>query len=223
MSSAITFSAADDVEGLEKFIAIVIAFGRLSLRDNRILHDLGNGKLFHDNERLPKSKLPPKRLQIQEGNQLVLGGNRKRKPFTLTYSKVISHEPSLAGRATAVLHATSPEWKNVDLVVKISWPGSGRVPEDKLVDEAIKQTKKTDRWAIKHLPRVLFAQDVAFESDLTNEKVARLFDNVRLVNGEYKYERCTLRIIIQERLHPLETLTSVKDVGQVLLDTGCGM
>ena len=153
----------------------------------------------------------------------MFGGNRKRKPFTLTYGKVISHEPSLAGRATAVLHATSPEWKNVDLVVKISWPGSGRVLEDKLVDEAIKQAKKTGRWAINHLPRVLFAQDAAFESDSTNEKVARLFDNAKFVNGEYKYEQRTLRIIIQERLHPLETLTSVKDVGQVLLDAGCGM
>ena len=222
VSSAIAFSTADDVEGLNKLIAIVIAFGRLSLRDNGILHELGDGKLFLDNEELPKSEPPPTSVQIQEGNQLEFRRNKTAEPFTLTYGEVISHEPSLAGRATAVLHATSPEWEDVDLVVKISWPGSGRVPEDKLVDQAIRQAKRTDRWAINHLPKVLFAQDVAFVSDSTNEKVARLFDNAKFVNGGYKYERRTLRIIIQERLYPLETLTSVKDVGQVLLDAGCG-
>ena len=225
MSSAIAFSTADDVEGLDKFIAIVIAFGRLSLRDSGILHDLKDGKLFRDNEKLPKSKPPPNTVRSQEGNQLEFGGNKTTKPFTLTYGKVISHDPSLARRATAVLHATSQKWKNLDLVVKISWPSSGRAPEDKLVDQAITRAKGAvvDRWAINHLPRVLFAQDVAFESDSTNEKVARLFDNAEFVNREYTYERRTLRIIIQERLYPLKTLTSVKDVGQVLLDAGCGM
>ena len=119
------------------------------------------------------------------------GGNKTTKLFTLAYSEVISHELSLTGWARAVLHTASPEWKDIDLVAKISWPGSGRVPENKLVDKAIKQAKKTDRWAINHLPRVLFAQGVAFESDSTNEKIARLFYNAKFVNGEYKYERHT--------------------------------
>ena len=37
-----------------------------------------------------------------------------------------------------------------------------------------------------------------------------------------EYERRTLRIVIQERLHPLKTLTDVKDIAQVLVDVACG-
>ena len=77
------------------------------------------------------------------------------------------------------------------------------------------------KWAVNHLPRVLFAHDVVFDPDSTQEKVASLFDDAEFVDEEYKYERRTLRIIIQERLYPLETLTNVKDIGQVLVDIAC--
>ena len=225
VSSAIAFSPKDDIEGVDKFIAIVIAFGRLSLQNNGILHGLHGGRLFQDNEKLPKSKLPSKATRIQEGNTLVFGGNGKKRGFTVTYGEVISHEPSLAGRATAVLQATSPRWWKQDLIVKISWPGSGRVAEDRLVDKAVKKAEgsRGDKWAVKHLPRVKFSRDIAFGSDSTNRKVARLFHKAEFFNGEYEYEQRTLRIIVQERLYPLKTLTSARDVGQVLLDAGCGM
>ena len=223
MSSAIDFSTSSRTDGLDKFIAIVIAFSRLSLRDNGILHNLHNGKLFEDNENLPTSKPAQGTVQIQEGNKLEFGGDKKTKPFTLTYGEVISHEPSLAGRSTAVLHAKSPRWKGIDLVVKISWPGSDRVAENEFLEEATKKAKATaaDEWALNHLPQVLFAQDVVFDSDSTHEKVASLFDDAEFVNGEYTYERRTLRIIIQERLYPLKTLTNVRDIAQVLLDVAC--
>jgi len=223
VSSAINFSVSDRTGGLDKFIATVIAFGRLSLRDNGILHNLHNGKLFQDNEGLATSKLAQGMVRMQEGNKLEFGGDGKTEPFTLTYGEVISHEPSLAGRSTAVLHAKSPRWEDVELVVKISWPGSDRVAENEFLDEAIKKAKSTaaDEWALNHLPQVLFAQDVVFDSDSTQEKVASLFDDAEFVNGEYTYERRTLRIIIQERLYPLKTLTNVKDIAQVLLDVAC--
>jgi len=71
-------------------------------------------------------------------------------------------------------------------------------------------------------PPVLFAQDVVFDPYSTHERVASLVDNSEFVNEEYKYERRTLGIIIQERLYPLMTLTNVKDITQVLLDVACG-
>ena len=224
MSSAINFSATDRAGGLDRFIAIIIAFSRLSLRDNGILHNLHNGKLFRDNENLPISNLVRGAVRVQEGNKLEFGGDEDTGPFTLTYGEVISHEPSLAGRSTAVLHAKSPKWKNLDLVIKISWPGSERVPENAFLGKAIKKAKSTPEgeWALNHLPRVLFAQDVVFDEDSTLEKVASLFDGAEFVGGKYKYEKRTLRIIIQERLHPLMTLTNVKDIAQVLLDVMCG-
>ena len=222
VSSAINFSMCDRTGGLDKFIAIVIAFSRLSLRDNGILHDLHDGKLFRDNGNLLTSKIAHVAVRIQEGNKLEFGGDERTQPFILTYGEVISHESSLAGRSTAVLHATSPRWKDTDLVVKISWPGAERVAENVFLDEAVKKAKSTaGKWALNHLPQVLFAQDVVFDSDSTHEKVASLFDNAEFVDEEYKYERRTLRIIIQERLHPLKTLTKAKDIAQVLLDVAC--
>ena len=223
ISSAINFSVTDCAGGLDKFIAIVIAFSRLSLQDNGILHNLHDGNLFRDNENLPISDLAHGAIRTQEGNKLEFGGDEKTGPFTLTYGQVISHEPSLAGRSTAVLHAQSPKWKDVDLVVKISWPGSERIVENSFLDEAVNKAESapTEKWALDHLPQVLFAQDIVFDSDSTHEKVASLFDDAEFVGEEYKYERRTLRIIIQEQLYPLETLTNVKDVAQVLLDVLC--
>jgi len=224
VSCALSFSESDQENGLDKFIAIVIAFGRLTLCDNGILHNVHNGKLFSDNEKLATSRVAKGAVQMQKGNQLVFGGDGETDPFVLTLGEVISHEPSLAGRSTAVLHAESPKWKGAHLVVKISWPGSNREAEHKFLEVATLKAGDTtkDKWALKHLPHVLYAQDVVFGPDSTHEKVASLFKGAEIINGEYKYERRTLRIIIQERLHPLKKLTRVKEIGQVLLDVACG-
>ena len=212
-------------DGLEKFIAIVIAFGQLSLSDNGILHDLGNDRLFRDNEKLVTCRVSQGEVRMQEGNELEFGGDEKTGPFTLTFGEVISHEPSLTGRSTAVLHARSSKWKDADLVVKISWPGSERISETEFLKRATSIAESTieDEWALDHLPRVLYAQDVVFDSDSTQEKVASLFNEAEFANGEYIYERRVLRIIIQERLYPLKKLTNVKDIGQVFLDITCSM
>ena len=228
VSSAIKFTARGWKDGLDKFIAIVIAFSRLSLRDNGILHNLHDGELFRDNEELVTSNFARGVMRMQKGNKLVLGGDGKTEQFTLEYGEVISHEPSLAGRATAVLHAKSSSlWKKLDLVVKISWPGSERVAENEFLTRAVEiaNSKPGDNWALKHLPQLLFSQDVVFGSDSTHGKVASLFENAKFVDGErpHTYERRTLRIIVQERLYPLKTLTNVKDIAQVLLDVACGI
>ena len=107
VSSAINFSTSDRTGGLDKFIAIVIAFSRLSLRDSGILRNLRDGELFRDNGNLPTSKLGHGAVRIQEGNRLEFGGDEKTGPFTLTYGKVISDDPSLAGRLT-VYYTRSP-------------------------------------------------------------------------------------------------------------------
>ena len=107
--------------------------------------------------------------------------------------------------------------------MKISWPGSGRVPESKFLKMATKEAEHTpNQWALNHLPRLVLDQEVTFGLDSTNGKVAGLFKDVDFANGEYEYEERTLRITVQEHLYPLTVLTSVKDVGQVLLDIGCG-
>ena len=224
VSSAISFSAKSPEGGLDKFIAIVIAFGRLTLCDNGILHNPHDSELFNDNEKLV-TQVPRGAVKMQDGNELMFGGDEETGPFTLTLGDVISHEPSLAGRSTAVLHAKCEKWKNINLVVKISWPSSERKVEHKFLRKATLKAGETpkDRWALKHLPKVLYSQDVDFGPDSTHEMVAKLFNIAKIINGKYKYERRTLRIIIQERLHPLKNLMGVKDIAQVVLDAACGM
>ena len=225
VSSAISFSTRHQPTDVDKFIAIVIAFSRLSLCDSGILHNLQGTKLFADNEKLPTSKPSRnsrKMRKSQRGHKLLLGDGADR--LELTYGDVISHEPSLSGRGTAVLHATSPDLDG-DFVVKISWPGSGRVPEDEFLRRAIETAESESRhkWALNHLPYLEFSQSVDFDSDSTHGKVANLFKNAEFANGEYEYEQRTLRIIVQERLYPLKTLTDVKEIAQVLLDVACGV
>jgi len=223
VSSAINFTTRGR-EGLDKFIAIMIAFRRLSLRDDGILHDLRDGQL----KKPATSEVRRGTVQFQEGKKLVFGGDENTESFTLTYDEIISRDQSLVGRATLVLHVKSSSlWKELDLVVKISWSWSDRVAENEFLAKAVEIAKGNaeDNWALKHLPRVLFAQEVAFDSDSAHEDVAKLFDNAKFVDPKSKfiYQPRKLRVIVQERLHPTETLTDVKDVAQVLLDAGCGM
>ena len=217
VSSAINF-AFKDRDGLDKLIAIIIAFTRLSLRDNGVLHSLGDGDLFQDNQKLSTTKEGKDHDSaslVQNDNGLVL--KKDGKSLTLKLRKVLSHEPSLVGRATAVLHATSLEGSQ--LAVKISWPGTGRTPETEFLEEAMKCALETpNKWAVKHLPNVVFDIDVDFDSNSTHGKVASLFKEAELLNGEYEYEERTLRIIVQERLHPLNALTDAKEIAQVLVD-----
>jgi len=142
--------------------------------------------------------------------------------FTVTLGDVISRDPATVGRSTVVLGATCEQWSTADLVVKISWPGSLRVPESDFLKKAGEEAEKTEgRWATKHLPRVLYAKDVVFESGSTLESVASLFEDATFVNGKYRYERRALRVIVQERLYPIKWLSNVKDIGQVFVDVAC--
>jgi len=70
--------------------------------------------------------------------------------------EVISHEPSLAARLMTVLHAKSLRWEGVNLVVKISWPGSGWGTENEFLDKATSEAKSTtdDRRALKREPLI---------------------------------------------------------------------
>jgi hypothetical protein len=223
VSSAINFGSKGREDGLDKLIAILIAFDRLSLRESGVLHDLCDTKLFQDNGILSTTRPDPhsEAACIQEGKSLKLG-RKDGKKFTVTYGKVISHEPSLVGRSTAVLHATSPDLKGTELVVKISWPGSSRASESEFLEKAIEEAEGTaDKWALNHIPKLLFHQDVAFDADSTHGLVASLFEDRKLTNGGYKYERRILRIIVEDRLYPLKSLTDVKEIAQVLLDVAC--
>jgi len=216
VSSAIDFSKED---GKKKLIATIIAFHRLSLEQNGILTSI----VPKNSDLLSQVEFSEKDWVVQNGNELHFSGNTETGgAFKVTLDDVISRDPAMVGRSTLVLNATSTNW-DCPVVVKISWPTSGRVSETEFLEEATDKAKGDHVWAANHLPKVFYAEDVDFHADSTLKSVARLFEHAQFTNGDYVYERRTLRIIIQERLFPLKLLKNVKDIGQVFLDIMCGM
>jgi len=204
VSSAINFSEGD---GVDKFIAIIIAFYHLSFGQNGILDTFAKDNTV-----------------IQKGSTLEFSGGGMQERFTVELGDVIYRYPARVGRSTAVFNATSDRWKEYKLVVKISWPDSGRVPETKFMKKAKEEAEKTeDKWATNHLPRVFYDKDVVFEKGSTLESAASLFDVATIVNGKYTYERRALRVIVQERLYPLRSLSNVREIGQAFVDVACSM
>jgi len=161
---------------------------------------------------------------VQKGNTLVFTGDKPDKNFEVKLGDTISRDPAVVGRSTVVVDGTCGKWTKPELVVKVSWPGSGRVPETAFLEKACAEAKKTTgQWAVKHLPSMLHAIDVGFDPKSTLEAVAHLFQVGELIGGKFVYERRTLRVIIQERLYSLKALKNVKDIGQAFLDIACSM
>ena len=216
VSSAINFSKGD---GLDKFIAVIIAFHCLSLDQNGLLHTFAK-----DNIKLVKNpNISSDDKAVQNGNKLVIKEAGSKKEITVTLGDVISRDPATIGRSTVVLKATSDYWPNMNLVVKVSWPSTGRVAESKFLEKAIEEAKKTeDGWATKHLPQMLWTDDFVFGETSTFGSVANLFKDAKFQEKrKFVYEPRALRIIIQEELHPLKSLGSVREIGQVFVDTAC--
>ena len=149
-------------------------------------------------------------------------GNGPQESFMVSLADVISRDLTNVGRSTMVLHATSDRWPDTGLAVKVSWPDSGRLPETDFLAKVNDAAQNADgKWATRHLPQVFYSEDIVPGPVSTPESVTRLFDEVRFISREYEYERRTLRIIIQDRLYPLKSLSKVKDIGQVFLDIWC--
>ncbi|KAF9648771.1 hypothetical protein BDM02DRAFT_2074741 [Thelephora ganbajun] len=138
VSSVADLSLHDDEGSIDRLIAILIAFRRLFLSDQRVLH------------------------HGQNGIALRLQGNGKVKgPIEIELETVISRAHSLVGRSTGVIHGTSTKWPNAQLVIKISWVDDFRISEREFMDKAIEEAEKPGHgWALNHLPRFFYAEDV---------------------------------------------------------------
>ena len=217
VSSAINLLKDD---GMDKLIAITLASHWLLIEQNGI-----SGTLSKPNVELVRSPNVSQNCRVvQKGKELELATDREQQVFKVTLGDVISSSATVIGRSTVVLKATSDKWPQTDLVIKVSWQDSDRVPEGEFLEKAIEEAGKTDgEWAMKHLPRVFFAREVDFDDDSTHESVEKLFEGAEFASGKYGYERRALHIIIQEELCPLESLSDVKDIGQVFVDVACSM
>jgi len=197
VSSAIDLLHGDDEGGIDRLIAILIAFRNLSIHDRAVFEAGGNGMAL--------------RLQ---------GDVKVEGPIEVELGAVISMSPRLVGRSTAVMYGTSPKWPDRRLVVKVSWVDDFLVSEREFMDKAVEEaTKSGHEWALNHLPRFFYVEDI---DDQIYNSVQELFENARFVKKGYTYERRQMRVVIQEPLDSLKTLKNARDVGQVMLDVACG-
>ena len=206
-------------DGLDQFIAVIIALRCLSLKNNGTLDTFAM-----DSIKLVKSpSVSSENKVVRNQNRLELTEDGSGKKFIVTLGDAISRDPAIVGRSTLVLRAKSDQWPSVNLVVKVSWPNIGWSAEGEFLEKAIEEATGTEGgWAAKHLPQMFWAKDIVFGKGSTLESVANLFRDAKFEGGGYAYERRVLRVIIQEELYPLKSLTSVKDIGQVFVDIACG-
>ncbi len=76
-----------------------------------------------------------------------------------------------------------------------------------------------EQWVLDHLPQVLHSQDFRFnDEDLPQRRLIETLIEAAHADGKtFIYEERLLRITVSERLFLLDSLTDVKEVGQVFL------
>ncbi|KAK0189842.1 hypothetical protein F5146DRAFT_1224840 [Armillaria mellea] len=180
-------------------------------------------------------RLTPKQRGIQEQTLDVFKGVKlslklktvkSDEVVEVTLGRIILHQPAIIGRHTCVVEAESnyKGWEGKELVVKISWPAVERKSEADLVHIArekarsMKTGKKPD-WALDHLPDILLCQDFVYEADSTQANIAAFCKKAKCANNEtIDYEHRVCRIMVQERLYPLDELRMVEEYAQVFFD-----
>ncbi|KAK0194961.1 hypothetical protein F5146DRAFT_923660 [Armillaria mellea] len=221
-SSIVVSQAIDiaDTEERRSFVVMLIGYHRLSLRQRGILHDIledpyikSYGNMRGKN---PVNLFNGLKLKLQSANG---------KEIILTLKDILHRQRGLTGRNTCVVLANSPTWSKRELAVKISWQGVYRDSEKKLMDAARAKANEMagegkTHWVLDHLPEILHSQDFRFnEEDCPQKRLMELLINAKYAdNKTFIYEERLLRITVSERLFLLDTLTDVKEFGQVFLD-----
>ena len=130
--------------GLDKLVAIVIAFSRLSLRDNGILRNPTRMNCLRRTGTCTFTTSTPKLCAFRkEGSWNLEEMERPGRPL----SRLASHR--WLGR--------------LQFVVNVFWPKTGGGLEREFLQKAIREAERsTSKWSLKHLPGLLLAQDVVF-------------------------------------------------------------
>ncbi|KAF5358715.1 hypothetical protein D9757_013022 [Collybiopsis confluens] len=155
----------------------------------------------------------------------------------LCITRVIFRSDGLIGRGTSVLDVDciqeenvsengerttstiTPEhsWKARPLVLKLSFPPSGRTSEGDLICAARKHARDNDSdWALKHLPLVVACVDNP-DGEVNDPKQTTLQGRLK---SQFKdaYEMRSLRATVLEKLEPLSSLKSAREFAQVFYD-----
>ncbi|KAF8906115.1 hypothetical protein CPB85DRAFT_1314519 [Mucidula mucida] len=96
-------------------------------------------------------------------------------------------------------------------------------PEEKLVNaarDAAIEIGGESHWVLKHLPKILHAQDIETTPGSTQDRVASFLNKEAsyVDGGKYHYEYRTLHIVILEELFSINKLPCASDFAQVFFD-----
>ncbi|KAK0463011.1 uncharacterized protein EV420DRAFT_1639099 [Desarmillaria tabescens] len=208
---------------------MLVGLGQFTFNQRRMQEEFCDDKALTDDPRIylddryghPKDKKSSDRTAILVGLKLKLQDDIK---VEVTLGRIISRAPGIIGRNTCVIEATSEHegWKGKELIVKISWPTIDRESEAYLVQKARNKARtmthgKKPDWALDHLPDILLSQDFDYDADSTQVKFMAFFENALLVRErKVEYEKRVCRVMVQEKLYPLEELKTVKGPGNIM-------
>jgi hypothetical protein len=181
------------------FVAMLHAMGNLKLSQLGYA-DLITPSPLLENPRRTEDIFDGLKLTLNDGTGLLLGST-------------IYQQHGIIGRGTCVVRAQyiggsearcDDSWVG-SLVVKLSWPATSRISENDLIARARDAANRDEhRWVLKHLPRVLHAEDRHISS-LSQALIDRMGD---------RYEQRVLRIIVQEELYPITEQTTAAGLAQ---------
>ncbi|KAF5343297.1 hypothetical protein D9758_016495 [Tetrapyrgos nigripes] len=130
---------------------------------------------------------------------------------TVQLQEILHRAYSIIGRGTTVIKAKriKGRWDEriQDVVVKISFPGAERPPEQVLVEEARNAAVGNHIWALNHLPEILSYHEYDLDKNTPQPRLAKYLTDAL---GEGAYERRVLRILV---LRPLCPITHLKEPG----------
>ncbi|KIK59149.1 hypothetical protein GYMLUDRAFT_262222 [Collybiopsis luxurians FD-317 M1] len=103
------------------------------------------------------------------------------------------------------------DWDGLDLVMKISFPAAGRVPEDEIIRDLLNLAVDQHSWALNHLPKLLCSFTVRFGDDSIQKRL-------KMELGDEIYEERVIRGSIQEKIFHIEQVKSDFEEAQVVYD-----
>jgi len=188
------------LEDPSRFVAMLHAIANLTLPQLGYADVIKPAPLL-DNPRQTTDLFDGLELTLSDGTRLVLGST-------------IFHQHGIIGRGTCVVRARRVEkgkysgdddaWDG-PLIVKLSWPAKSRISENSIIEKARNAADYDEhRWVLKHLPKVLHADDRHVNS-LSRALIDRMGD---------QYKERVLRIMIQKELPPITEQTATVDLAQ---------
>ncbi|KAF8915043.1 hypothetical protein CPB85DRAFT_1295455 [Mucidula mucida] len=137
--------------------------------------------------------------------------------------EVLFRQAGLVGRLTYVVKAHHQDRPTETVVIKISCPSLSREPEEKLVNaarDAAIEIGGESHWVLKHLPKIVHAEDIETTPGSTQDRVASFLNKEAsyVDGGKYHYEYRTLHIVILEELFSINKLSCASDFAQVFFD-----